>query len=163
MRRSLKLPPTPVAKIIPLSKAKYMELQAELKRLLQERAETMQRLQTAREMGDLSENGAYKYAKFELGNIGRALRKVHHLLDNGVITEKQLNNGTVGFGCSVTLDTGKKHVTYTLVSEHESDPTQRKISLESPIGQALVGKREGDAIKVQAPAGVIEYTVLKVE
>ncbi len=147
---------------IPFTKSAYQKLQQDFNRLTEERAEVMKRLQTAREMGDLSENGAYIYAKFELGSIGRQLSSLKHLLTQGVVIEKASDNNTVGFGCTVTLQTDKKEITYTLVSQHESNLAERKLSTESPLGQQIIGKKVGATVVVEAPAGKTTYTIIKI-
>lgn len=155
----MKQPTTPK---IPFTKQAYQELQAKFKKLTQERVEVMERLKVAREMGDLSENGAYKYAKFELGDIGRQLRKLRNLLENGEIVAQQTGT-SIGFGSTVTLKYKNKEITYVMVSEHESDPLGNKLSLESPIGLALAGKKKGDKITVEVPSGTVDYEVLMVQ
>ena len=81
-------PPIPKIPTIPFTLEAYQQLQADFDRLSQDRKDVMVRLQTAREMGDLSENGAYIYAKFELGSINRQLAQLRHLLKNGKVVEK---------------------------------------------------------------------------
>lgn len=146
---------------IPFTKDAYEEMQRDFERLSVEREEILVRLQTAREQGDLSENGAYKYAKFELGNVNRQLRRLTHLLRYGVITQSR-NQGVVEFGSTVTLESNGKKLTFTLVSEHESNPAKQKLSFKSPIGQAIIGKKVGDNVKVQTPAGETIYTLLTI-
>jgi len=152
----------PVTKKIPFTRAAYEDMQQNLQRLLIERKAVMGRLQVARDMGDLSENGAYHYAKFELGSIGRQLRELHHLIDNGEIVEKNDKSAVIEFGSQVTLKLGAKSIQYLLVSLHESNPAQGKLSFESPLGQALLGKKVGDLVSVSAPAGVIKYQIADV-
>jgi len=150
-----KIPP------IPFTAEAYENLQKEFDRLTNERKEVMIRLQTAREMGDLSENGAYIYAKFELGSLNRQLAQTRHLLKNGFVVKKTLGN-TVQFGCSVTVTSNKKEITFLIVSMHESNLAEHKLSTESPIGSALLGKKVGDTVKVQVPNGEVQYTILKI-
>jgi transcription elongation factor GreA len=147
---------------IPFTLQAYQKLQQDFDRLTQERKEVMIRLQTAREMGDLSENGAYIYAKFELGSVTRQLNRLRHLLANGEVVEKKENTDVVGFGSSVTLLKDGKEVTYTIVSIHESDLAQHKLSTESPIGQAIMGQKVGKKVEVQTPAKKVEYTIVKI-
>jgi transcription elongation factor GreA len=158
--------PKPVVAKIPFTRAAFEKIQAEERRLVAERAAVMQRLKTAREMGDLSENGAYQYAKFELSSINRQLRELHHQLAHGEIREKNVDDTTVSFGQMVVLETqtGTKKTTrtYTLVSKYEADPLQGKISDESPLGQAIIGKKVGDTVIVHAPAGEVTYTISKI-
>jgi transcription elongation factor GreA len=148
---------------IPFTADAYEKLQSEYNRLGTEREQLLIRLQTAREMGDLSENGAYKYAKIELGNVNHRLRELKHLLQDGYIVQKQANPQTVQFGCTVTLQQGKRTVSYMIVSQHESNPQQGKLSTDSPIGQALFEKKKGDTITVDAPAGLLEYKIIDIQ
>lgn len=147
---------------IPFTKDAYAKLQADFARLSQEKIDLMARLKTAREMGDLSENGAYKYAKIELGSVGRQLRHLRHLLENGEIIVKKATSTTVEFGSTVTLKNAQDELTYTIVSMHESDMLEHKLSIESPIGQAIMGKKVGEEVAVKTPGGTIIYTIMAV-
>lgn len=146
---------------IPFTQDAYEKIKSDVKKLQQERVEIMERLKTAREMGDLSENGAYKYAKFELGRVSRQLRDLKHLLTHGVVTQKANNTSQVDFGSTVTIQNPDQELTFTLVSEHESDLSAQKLSMTSPIGSALMGKSVGDTITIDAPAGSISYTIIQ--
>ncbi len=139
----------------------YQQLKTDLQRYTKERNEVITRLQTAREMGDLSENAAYHAAKFELGRIDRELRRLNHLIRYGEATETK-HSQVVTFGCQVTLDHGGTPLTFTLVSKYESDPTKQKLSVDSPIGQAILGKAVGSKVSVSTPSGPINYTISKV-
>ncbi len=160
MKKNTFIPPPPPK--IPFTQAAYDKIKQDHEKLTTERAAVMIRLQTAREMGDLSENGAYKYAKIELGTINRQLRQLEHYLEHGEVITKSANADTAEFGTTVTLAQGEKQVTYMLVSLHESNPKEGKLSLESPIGQAVKGKKVGDVVNVKVPAGIIEYTIMKI-
>ncbi|OGJ15898.1 MAG: hypothetical protein A2632_01895 [Candidatus Pacebacteria bacterium RIFCSPHIGHO2_01_FULL_46_16] len=146
---------------IPFTPPAYAQLQTDRARLQKERKEVMIRLQTAREMGDLSENGAYRYAKFELGSIGRQLRRINHLLEHGMVVQ-QAKHSQVQFGSSVTLTGPKGTQTVLIVSEHESDPTQHKLAMTSPIGAAIMGKVAGDCVNVVTPRGAVQYTIVTI-
>lgn len=152
----------PTVEPVPLTKEEFDRIKKEYQDLQQERKEVMVRLQTAREMGDLSENGAYKYAKFELGNIGRKLRKLKFLLENGYVQQKT-NSGVVEFGTTVTLETDGKQLTYQLVSEHESNPRESKLAVTSPLGKLLVGKKEGDQVVLKTPRGEKKYKIVSIQ
>ncbi len=147
---------------IPFTKLAYEKIQKDTQRLHTEREETLERLKVAREQGDLSENGAYRYAKMELGNIGRQLRQLHYLLRFGHVVEADRNIDTVGFGSTATLLSKGKKLSYMLVSEYEADPKNGKLSTESPIGKAILGKKVGDTVSVTAPAGKLNYIVTKI-
>src|SRR3989304_1412198 len=142
--------------MIPFTRTGYDKLIVERARLQQKRAETVVRVQTAREMGDLSENGAYKYGRMELGDIGRQLRELSFLLKNAVVTPAQ-KNGTVGFGSVVTVTAPTGTKTFTMVSEYESDPLENRLSMTGPLGQAPLGKKEGDKVSVVVPPGKVTY------
>src|SRR4030042_4731560 len=98
---------------IQFTKEGYEKLKSDKQRLTLEREEVIKRLQAAREMGDLSENGMYKAAKFELGNIDRQLRKTNMLLEYGQISLAK-SDGTVSFASTVLLKLGEKEVKYLL-------------------------------------------------
>lgn len=147
---------------IPYTQAGYQKLQSQAKGLEQDRAAVLVRLQLAREMGDLSENGAYKSAKQELGRIDRELRQVKFLLANAQITPPTRGN-QAGFGSIVTLTSPRHSLTFTLVSQYEADPKRQFISLNSPFGVAVAGKKQGDTISVVAPAGITNYTLTQVK
>lgn len=143
---------------IPFTPAKYEAMIEERRLILIEREAVMGRLKIAREMGDLSENGAYKYAKFELGNIGRKLRELNYLIENGEPVKKARHT-TAQFGATVTLNDGERELTFLVVSEFESDPSKGMLSMKSPIGVAILGKKIGDSVDVVLPNGVKTYTV----
>lgn len=159
MKKNVYIPP----KIdpIPLSPEKYANLQSEVVRLSMERDAASERVKIAREMGDLSENGAYHYGKQELASYSRQLRQVQFLLKYGVVTTSS-GSGLVEFGSTVTVSDGKKERVYSVVSQYESDPYTGKISVESPIGLALMDKKVGDVVEVSVPAGRITFTILKI-
>lgn len=150
----------PRNKTIPFTQAAYTKMQDDFARLSKERVEVMERLKVAREQGDLSENGAYKYAKFELGSLGRQLRNLSQLLYQGYVQPKQTSS-VATFGSTVTISNGKMQTVYMLVTEHESNPMENKLSIVSPIGKALVGKKKGDQVTVEIPNGVVTYTILE--
>jgi transcription elongation factor GreA len=147
---------------IPVTEAYYEKVKAKEGKLTEYRKEVLVRLQAAREMGDLSENGAYKAARFELSDTDRELRRLRFLLRFGRVT-KATYNGTVDFGSIVTITSGQMRRTFSIVSNYESDPKENKVSPKSPLGKALMGKRVGDTVKVQAPAGEMEYRIEVIE
>lgn len=145
---------------IPFTQAGFAKLPAELEKLQKYREEVLIRLQRAREMGDLSENGAYKTARFELSDTDRNIRRLQHLLKYGVVVTAP-TDGSIGVGSTVRLvrEDGSK-VTYEIVGTYEANPLHGKISLESPMGLALVGKRVGEKVVVVVmPDHQIEYLV----
>jgi len=157
-----------VYKTIPFTTQKYKEMQQKVVALEKLREEVMQRLVTAREMGDLSENGAYKYAKFELGNIGRELKKYTNLLAKGFPAPKNTGGkGTIDFGSEVTIQkiaTEKQSTkSFIIVSGHESDPSIGKLSYSSPMGKSLMRKKVGELISIETPTGVHKYKIISIK
>lgn len=142
-------------------------LQAELKRLKKvERPRVIEAIAEARSHGDLSENAEYDAAKEQQGFIEERIRYLESSLSIAeVIDPARLNVGDkVVFGATVALydDHADAEVTYQLVGNLEADPEHGRISIQSPIGRALIGKREGDEVEVDAPAGKRGYEILKV-
>ncbi len=130
--------------------------------LLTKRPEAVQSLRTAREMGDLSENAAYKVARAKLSSIDSRLRHLDHLIFSAQITEKP-KPGTVGIGSRVELFDGKKSFNYKIVGSYESDPSNGKISHISPIGRTIMGKRKDDTVNVSTPQGLSPFRIINVE
>lgn len=145
---------------IPLSQQALDSKRTELARLMKLKKEILDRLVVAREMGDLSENGAYKAAKFELGGVRRQLRQLHYLLDNAYVPEIDQNDWA-SFGKVVTLKNKTNTLIFTLVGSYEADPEQLKFSLDSPIGMAVAGKKIGDEVVVSSPKGEVKYLLVK--
>lgn len=139
-----------------------VKVKADFEKYSQKRKIDVVNLRTAREMGDLSENGAYKAARFELSDTDRQLRRLKYLLRFGEVQKKTAGN-VIDFGTKVTLNDGKKHLEFTLVGGYESDPEQKKFSIHSPVGKAVLGKRVGDKIKVATPSGTHSYTIVRIE
>ena len=127
-----------------------------------ERAEILIRLQTAREMGDLSENGAYTAAKSELRDTDRKLRHLERLLKWGVVVETK-KDGKIQFDSKVTLNNGQKQTTYHLVSGFEADPLKGKLSVYSPLGKALLGKTTNEQVTITTPQGETSYQITSVD
>jgi len=141
------------------------KLQAEIEELKnQKRPKVVERLALARMQGDLSENAEYASAREELAFLDGRIEELEETLSNAVI----VNNGksskdTVDLGCQVTIKIGDKQVVYSIVGELEANPAQKKISLSSPLGQALKGRKVGEEIIFDAPAGKVTYKILKIE
>ncbi len=152
----------PKPKPIHLTQEKYDQSKKDQLKLKKERAEILIRLQAAREMGDLSENGAYTAAKFELRSTDRQLRHLDRLIRWGVVI-KSKQDGTVDFDSRVTIQNSEKQFTYHLVSGFESDPMSGKLSVYSPIGKAIVGKQVGDQVDVKTPNGEVTYKIIEIK
>lgn len=125
------------------------------------RPEVVQRVSSARDQGDLSENAEYHAAREELSFIDGRIDELEELLKNVVIIH-DTKGSTIALGSNVTLKVNGKDEVYSVVGEWEADPKERKISHESPLGKALLGKKVGETVEVEAPAGRITYTVVSV-
>ena len=129
------------------------------------RQEMAARLKSAVEMGDLSENADYHKAKEDQAFLeGKILEIKHTLLHALVIEDRAENNGKVSVGCRVTVqEEDSPTETYYLVGSKEADPTQNKISHNSPIGRALLDKKMGDQVQISTPSGEISLKILEIE
>ena len=147
----------------PMTKAGYEKLTAELKKLKsQDRPQIVQAISEAREQGDLSENAEYHAAKEKQGFIEGRIQELEGGLSLAEVIEfTKLPKDKIAFGSTVELlndETGKK-VTYQIVGRMEADLENKKISIDSPIARAMIGKTEGDTVTVRAPKGDIEYEI----
>lgn len=137
---------------IPLTNEAISAYTQEQAQLAKEREQVIIRLQAAREMGDLSENGAYKAARWELGGIDRRLKKLHYLLTYAsVFTPKRYN-----------LEINGKKLSFLLVSHHEADPAKGRISFDSPLGQQLQGKKAGQIVTLTRDDQVLHYKIIQI-
>lgn len=126
--------------------------------------EAVDRVARARDFGDLTENAEYSAARDELAFIEGRIQELEEVLKNAqMVKTSKAHNGKVDVGCTVTVDISGQKDTFTVVGEWEADPTTKKISHASPLGKALLGKKAGEKIEVEAPAGKLLYTILKVD
>ena len=151
---------------IPITKKGYEALQAALERLKKvERPKNIKEIEEARGHGDLSENAEYHAAKERQSHIQGRIRDLEHkLAEAQIIDTSKLSTEKVVFGATVTVkdvQNGKEQ-RYTLVGQDEGDLKNGKISVQSPVGRALIGKRVGDQLEVKTPAKVVEYEVLDI-
>jgi len=151
----------PAPRRIPFTQEGYDKLLEEKKKLISERPEAVDHLRKAREMGDLSENGYYKASRAKLTSLDSRLRHLEKLIRLGRIVQTA-HTGFVDIGCTVTITDGTKESKFTLVGGYESDPVHHTISYISPLGKALMGKKENDFISVNAPKGLVSYTILHI-
>ena len=150
-------------KKIYLTKEGLEELKKEYEELTKvKRPEVLERLSSARNQGDLSENAEYTAARDELSFVDGRIDELEELLKQVSLIE-DTGKGSVALGSKVTLKVGQKEDIYTVVGEWEADPAEKKISHESPLGKALIGKAKGDQVEVDAPAGKVLYTVVSVK
>lgn len=131
------------------------------------RPEILDMVSQSRNQGDLSENAEYQASREELSFIDGRIDELEEMLKQVVVIEdngpKSKGKKTVDLGATVTLHVGAKKIVYKVVGEWEADPAQQKISHESPLGKALMGKEVGEKIEVEAPAGKVSYTIVSVE
>lgn len=152
-------------KKIYLTKEGLDELKKELENLtLKKRPEVLDRVSQARNMGDLSENAEYAAAREELSFIDGRLDELEELIRQASIIHEAPKKGSeIKLGSKVTLHVGGKKEEFLVVGEWEADPLAKKISHESPLGKALIGKKVKDKVEVTAPAGKVLYTILEVK
>ncbi|HKW86807.1 MAG TPA: transcription elongation factor GreA [Nitrospiraceae bacterium] len=150
----------------PITKKGYEALKAELDRLRkEERPKVIEAIAEARSHGDLSENAEYEAAKERQGFIEARINELERkLAEARIIETANLSSETVVFGATVVLldvQTNQQRQ-YTLVGQHEADLKNGKISVQSPVGKALIGRRVGDQVEVTTPAKVVEYEIREI-
>lgn len=138
------------------------ELEKELEELKGRRGEIADKIAEARDYGDLSENAEYDAARSEQGVVETRITEIEEILHGAKIIDPK-NSNSVVLGSSVTLKTGDKEVVYQVVGPIEANPFEGKISDESPIGSALLGKSIGEQVTIKAPKGEIEYTIENIQ
>ena len=141
-----------------LTQAGIDELTQELETLVAERGPIAEKIKTAREFGDLSENAEYQTARQEQERLEARISEVEHILNNVEVIAKPKGDSKVQLGSTVTLKNGATKK-FQVVGTVEADPLSGKISDESPIGQALLGKKVGDAVEIKTPAETTTYKI----
>ncbi|PIR80199.1 MAG: transcription elongation factor GreA [Candidatus Levybacteria bacterium CG10_big_fil_rev_8_21_14_0_10_35_13] len=153
-------------KKIYLTKEGLAELKKEHEELTKEkRPLILERVSQARSMGDLSENAEYVAAREELSFIDGRIDELEELLNQAVLiseTHSKGGNSVVKLGSKVQVNVKGKKEEFTVVGEWEADPHEKKISHESPLGKALLGKKVGEKVEVEAPAGKVSYSIVSV-
>lgn len=150
-------------KLFHLTQSGIEELRAEKQDLLKKRVETAEAIKIARELGDLSENAEYQSARQEQERTDGRLEEIDHILAN-VDVIKAKKSKQVVLGSTVTLKHPEgKEVTVQIVGTIEADPAAQKISDESPIGKALLGKKEGDEVEIVKPAETVSYAIVSID
>jgi transcription elongation factor GreA len=141
-------------------------LKAELARLEGEaRRDMSKRIMAARELGDLKENAEYHIAKEDQAHLETKIKRLVERLRNAVVVDAPTDRDVVAFGTTVTVadeQTGRE-ATWTLVGATEADLAAGKLSAESPVARALMGRRPGDEIEVQTPRGVRRQRVVRID
>lgn len=148
-------------KIYQITEAGKAELEAELEALKGRRGEIADKIAEARDYGDLSENAEYDTAREDQALVESRIAEIEDILANAEII-KAGNGSQIGVGSTVELKSGSKTVTYAVVGPVEADPLEGKISNESPIGKALMGKKVGDSATITTPKGSTTYEIVKI-
>jgi len=145
-----------------LTKDGVKELEAERASLVAERGPVAERIKTAREFGDLAENAEYQTARQEQDRLEARISEIEHILQNSEIIKKPGGSKKVQVGSTVKLKNHGKDKIFTVVGTVEADPTQGRISDESPIGKALMGKAVGDKVDLVTPSDTTTYKIASI-
>lgn len=148
-------------KIYQITKEGKAELEAELAQLISRRGAIAEKIAEARDYGDLSENAEYDAAREDQGLVESRVAEIEDILMNAELI-KASKKSAVGIGSKVSLKNGNKAVDYHVVGPVEANPVEGKISNESPIGLALMGKKVGDKATVTTPKGDINYKIVAI-
>ena len=151
------------AKTFTMTAAGKAELEAELEQLRTEgRIDIAEKLKVARSYGDLSENSEYDEAKSEQAKIEARIQELEYQLENAVIIDSVVGDH-VSMGSKVTVVRDGKEFVYEIVGFSQSDPSNGKISDESPVGKALMGASIGEKVTVEAPIGMLEFNIKAID
>ena len=144
-----------------LTKDGVKELEGELKSLIAERGPIAEKIKTAREFGDLAENAEYQSARQEQEKLEKRIAEIEEILQNAEVIKKPKNVNIVELGNTVELKNGSTR-RFTVVGTVEANPLEGKISDQSPIGKALIGKALGDRVELVTPAETATYEIVKI-
>jgi len=146
-----------------VSKEKYQELQKELETLMHtKRKEIAEKLEAAKALGDLSENAEYHAAREEQAGLEERIMELEQILKNAQIVSKSKKD-YVGIGSKVVIEKNGKKFSYAIVGSEETDVMNGKISNKSPLGEALIGKKKGDAFTYTTPSGDMSGSLVEIE
>lgn len=152
-------------KEILLTSEGFLELETELNELKNvRRPKVIEAIKDARSQGDLSENADYDAARTEQAEVEGRIKELEYMLENAKIIQKESRH-IVGLGSTVTIsyvDDDDEEV-YSIVGSMEADPFENKISNESPLGKAIIGKKQGDVLDVSSPTGSYQIKIVKVD
>ena len=150
---------------IPMTRAGYTALEAELKNLKSvERPAIIQAIAEARELGDLKENAEYHSAREKQGFIEGRIKEIESVIGLAEVIDPSKLSGSIKFGAKVKLvdeDTDEEK-TWQIVGEHEANIEKGLLNIKSPLARALIGKDEGDTVEVRTPGGEKSYEVLEI-
>jgi transcription elongation factor GreA len=146
-----------------LSKDGLAKLRTELDQMVNaRRAEVAQRIHDAKEHGDLTENAEYEDAKNEQAFVEGRIQTLEALIKNATIIDENHSTDHVQIGSTVFLESPDGEEKFTIVGSAEAKPTEGKISNESPVGRALLGKKKGEKVLVRVPAGDFTYKIVRI-
>jgi transcription elongation factor GreA len=145
----------------------FKKLKDEIEYLSTERRrEVAERIRVAREFGDIAENAEYDTAKNEQAHLEARIAMLEERLNNArVVTKKEIKSGEVSIGTKVRLRDVKanKTVEYHIVGSAEADPAENKLSNESPVGKAIMGRKKGETVEVAAPRGKLKFKIMDIK
>lgn len=155
------------AQDVQLTQEGYDQITAELKLLKDEKLpRAIQRVATARSFGDLSENAEYQASREDLSFVEGKAAELEMIIAKAKIVptngKKKSAKGSVDLGSIVTVKNGRSTHKYHIVGEWEANPLEKKISHQSPLGKALLGKVKGDAVEIDVPAGKLTYKIMSI-
>lgn len=145
-----------------LTQSGIEELKEELAELISQRSGIADRIRQARELGDLSENAEYQSAREEQDRLESRISELEHILQNTQLIKKPKIDGQVRLGSTVVLKDSGKPKQFQIVGTMEADPLNGKISDESPIGRALLGKKIGDKAEMKLNGGMKAYKIIQI-
>lgn len=137
------------------------KFQIELQELQVKRREYVENLKVAREMGDLSENAAYKVARQRLSSTDYRIKYLNRIINNSRIVEDR-GTSQINIGSNVTILANNIQQNFQIVGSHESDLKNNKISFFSPVGSSLLNKKVGDTVLIKIPSGEVEYKIIRI-
>jgi transcription elongation factor GreA len=147
-----------------LTEAGLIKLKGELDQLKNtKRREISERIQEAKELGDLSENAEYVEAKNDQAFVEGRILEIESILKNAtIIKQKSRSKDHVEIGSKIKIEDGQNTKEYYIVGSNEADPAVGKISNESPLGQAFIGKKIGDIVEINVPQGIKKFKIITV-
>jgi transcription elongation factor GreA len=156
----------PVKEVI-LTPEGHKKLKQEIEYLSNEkRREVAERIKTAREFGDIAENAEYDDAKNEQALLEHRIAQLEErLLNARVITKKEISKDSVSIGSRVKLRDvdAKETIEYRIVGSAEANPSENKLSNESPVGKAIIGRKKGETVEVTAPRGTLKFKIMDIQ
>lgn len=143
----------------------YRKMQQELKNLKEEKLpDIIDKIERAKEMGDLSENAEYHDAKDQQGLIVSRIHEIEKILKSATVSDEAAGSDNIAMGSTFVVEDMKGiKKEYTIVGYNEADPLVGRISNESPMGEAFIGKKAGDMVEVDIPKGLIRYKIVEIK